>query len=196
MREWVKDFLKKYECGKSHPKRVKNYALKFFELSHGILHDFGENEIEYLKMGAYLHDIGYFISSKDHQKHSYDLIMNEKFEDFNSSQKQIIANIARYHRGGLPKESHKNFASLEPRQKELVLKLGAMVKMADGFDGCEFSKECELFCDFDEKNRILTFKIVSEKIFEPQSLKSVLRKRDLFEEGFDVQVLFVFSRGC
>ena len=196
MREWVKSFLDKYGCKKGHPKRVERYSLKFFELTKGILHDFGEKELAYLEIGAGLHDVGYSISSKDHHKHSYDVIMDENLVGINSTQKKIVANIARYHRGSIPKENHKNFVLLEDRQKELVKKLGGLVKLADGFDGCLFSEDCEINMDFDYKNRVVCFKIFTLENYSYKDLKPVLRKKDLFEEGFDVQVLFVFSSGC
>lgn len=196
MKDWIKALLKKYECGKSHPKRVCSYSEKFFSMTNGLLHNFSQKELEYLQVGAYLHDIGYFISSKEHHKNSYNLIMNENLEGFNSEQKKIIANIARYHRGTMPKDNHKNFVMLEDRQKDLVKKLGGIVKLSDGFDGCPFAQSCELDVEFNEPDRILCFKILSDGAYSFADLKPVLRKKDLFEEGFDVQLLFVFSRGC
>ncbi len=196
MREWIKNFLDKYGCKKGHPKRVEKYSLKFFELTKGILHDFSEKEIEYLETGACLHDVGYSVSSKEHHKHSYDVIMGENLDGMNSEQKKIVANIARYHRGSMPKENHKNFILLEERQKELVKKLGGIVKLADGFDGCPFAPECEMDIAFDDRNRVVCFRIFTSEDYSYEALKPVLRKKDLFEEGFDVQVLFVFSSGC
>ena len=196
MREWIKNFLDKYGCKTGHPKRVEKYSLKFFELTKGILHDFSEKEIEYLETGACLHDVGYSVSSKEHHKHSYDVIMGENLEGMNSEQKKIVANIARYHRGSMPKENHKNFILLEERQKELVKKLGGIVKLADGFDGCPFAPECEMDIAFDDRNRVVCFRIFTSEDYSYEALKPVLRKKDLFEEGFDVQVLFVFSSGC
>lgn len=196
MKEWLKVLLEKYGSKKGHPKRVEKYSLKFFELTRGILHDFSLQEKEYLEIGACLHDIGYSVSSKEHHKHSYDVIMGERLEGFNSEQKMIIANIARYHRGSMPKENHKNFILLEDRQKELVKKLGGIVKLADGFDGCSFAENCEMDVAFDDRNRVVCFRIFTEEDYSYESLKPVLRKKDLFEEGFDVQALFVFSSGC
>ncbi len=193
MKEWAKAFLKKYKAGKSHPKRVKKYCARIFDLTQGVLHNFSQREFEYLKTAAYLHDVGYYISSKDHHKNSYSIIMKDRLEGFNDREKEIIANLARYHRSNLPKDSHENFAKLDDNTKDVVRKLGGILKLADGLDNCEFAENCEIKTKFNPKNRIFCINFLSGNDFPQAELNPVLRKKDLFENAFDVQLLAILT---
>jgi exopolyphosphatase/guanosine-5'-triphosphate,3'-diphosphate pyrophosphatase len=45
-----------------------------------------------------------------------------------------VANVARYHRGARPKLSHEGFAALHAEDREAVIALGAILRLADGLD--------------------------------------------------------------
>jgi exopolyphosphatase/guanosine-5'-triphosphate,3'-diphosphate pyrophosphatase len=45
-----------------------------------------------------------------------------------------IANIARYHRGPRPKKKHRNFGPLDRTLRDRIERLGAILRVADGFD--------------------------------------------------------------
>jgi exopolyphosphatase/guanosine-5'-triphosphate,3'-diphosphate pyrophosphatase len=42
--------------------------------------------------------------------------------------------VARYHRSARPKLKHKSFAALDPDDQEIVTKLAAILRFADGLD--------------------------------------------------------------
>ena len=46
----------------------------------------------------------------------------------------MIANIARYHRKALPKESHSDYMSLSETNRETVDEMSAILRLADGLD--------------------------------------------------------------
>ena len=46
----------------------------------------------------------------------------------------IIANVARYHRGSVPKMKHENFGQLDQQMRDTILRLAALLRVADGFD--------------------------------------------------------------
>ena len=46
----------------------------------------------------------------------------------------LIANVARYHRGALPKRSQRNFGSLDKRTRKRIKALAALLRIADGLD--------------------------------------------------------------
>ncbi len=53
---------------------------------------------------------------------------------FSPREREIVANVARYHRKALPKPRHENFARLSGADQELVGKLGGILRLADGLD--------------------------------------------------------------
>jgi len=93
-----------------------------------------ERDRTLLEAAAMLHDIGYFINYAKHHKHSYHLIRHANLFDISPREKELIANIARYHRKALPRKNHPNFANLCPEDQDRVMKLGGILRLADGLD--------------------------------------------------------------
>lgn len=89
---------------------------------------------EMLEAAALLHDIGYFISYAQHHKHSCHLIRHADLFGFTPREREIIANLARYHRKSLPKKSHDNFQRLTQGDRLRVKYLAGMLRLADGLD--------------------------------------------------------------
>jgi exopolyphosphatase/guanosine-5'-triphosphate,3'-diphosphate pyrophosphatase len=87
-----------------------------------------------LEAAARLQDVGYLINYEKHHKHSYYLILNSRLSGFQPHELEIVANIARYHRGADPKRKHENFATLQPRDQQRVRKLAAILRLAGGLD--------------------------------------------------------------
>ena len=65
-----------------------------------------------LEAAARLQDVGYLINYDQHHKHSYHLILNSRLAGFQPHELELIANVARYHRGAEPKHKHANFRQL------------------------------------------------------------------------------------
>lgn len=81
-----------------------------------------------------LQDVGYLINYDQHHKHSYHLIANSRLAGFQPHELEIVANVARYHRGSAPKKRHRKLRpSLEDRSPR-VAKLSAIVRIAGGLD--------------------------------------------------------------
>ena len=68
-----------------------------------------------LSAAALLHDVGYHIAHESHHKHSFYLIANSELTGFAETERAVIANIARYHKGSNPKDRHPNYLSLKYR---------------------------------------------------------------------------------
>lgn len=74
------------------------------------------------------------VSYQGYQKHSYYLISHAGLRGFTPDQVAVVANVARYHRKSPPAEDDENFEPLSPRQKEVVRKLTAILRVADALD--------------------------------------------------------------
>ncbi len=130
----VIDLITRYTNDFSHCQQVANLALQIFQQTTGKLHNFGDNEEHLLWASAMLHDIGVLISRNGHHKHSFHLIKYSGLLGHSEEEINLIANIARYHRGSYPKESHQFYTCLLDSQKDLVLVLSAILRMAEALD--------------------------------------------------------------
>ncbi len=88
----------------------------------------------FLEAAARLQDVGYLINYDQHHKHSYQLILNSRLSGFRPRELELIANIARYHRGARPKKGHANFRQLPPEDQRRVRQLSAILRLAGGLD--------------------------------------------------------------
>ena len=129
---------RRYQYSKVHAHHVAKLALALFDQTKP-MHQLGEREREWLEYAALLHDIGHHIRESKHHKHTYYLITHADLPGFSSDEVAILANVARYHRGGLPKIRHQGFGLLSPEAREIVLTLSALLRIADGLDRSHFS---------------------------------------------------------
>jgi exopolyphosphatase/guanosine-5'-triphosphate,3'-diphosphate pyrophosphatase len=83
---------------------------------------------------ALLHDVGYHINYDKHHKHSYHLIQHAELLGMTPAEQVAVANVARYHRGTVPRKKHPNFAALDADWRDTVIRLAAILRVADGFD--------------------------------------------------------------
>jgi len=141
--------------------------------------------------GALLHDVGYHIAHDSHQKHALYLITNSELTGFSEAERAVIANIARYHRGSMPKERHLEFAALHDVDRETVCKLGGIVRLADALDRSHDSRISDLICDLGPGS--LDVQLCSAVECDNELLE-VERKRDLFEAAFQRTLNFTVQQ--
>ena len=186
MKFTVEEMLNKYSTNHEHAKEVRRLSMMLFDNADKKLFSMKEKEREYLKAAALLHDIGYFVEEKGHNKHSMRLIIENGLEGFNYTETKIIACIARYHRGSLPdKNEHEYYNTLEKSERKIVKRLGGILKLADGLDKDHKKLIEDIKIDFDFKNNIA--KIILITGTEKPDISAAIRKRDLFEIGFKCQ---------
>lgn len=109
---------------------------------------------------------------------------------FSESEKTIIAHVARYHRGSLPKEKHAEFMQLIEKDRLTVARLGAILRLAEALDRGHENRIKDV--KFKRAKQDLTLKLIvgneDDCRIERQAIE---RKKDLFELAFDcnLQVL-------
>jgi exopolyphosphatase/guanosine-5'-triphosphate,3'-diphosphate pyrophosphatase len=87
-----------------------------------------------VELAAILQDTGYLIDYEQHHKHSYHLIINSRLPGFEPRELELVANIARYHRGARPKRKHENYRRLSKPDRKRVKRLAAILRLAGGLD--------------------------------------------------------------
>ena len=97
-------------------------------------HGLGDRERLLLQVAALLHDIGMYVSLRAHHKHSQYLLAASQIFGLSDDETAIVANIARYHRRGLPQNSHLPYIALDRADRLIVNKLAAILRLANALD--------------------------------------------------------------
>lgn len=87
-----------------------------------------------LEAAALLANVGVVVSHSKHHLHSYYVIRNSELVGLTDREIELIAQIARYHRKGLPKMEHAEFAALSVDDRHLVRSLAGILRIAIGLD--------------------------------------------------------------
>lgn len=116
-----------------HALHVRDLSLQLYD-ALGPLLGCEPGDRQLLTDAAVLHDIGYHISYDRHHKHSYYLVLHAELLGMSPSEQVVVANVARYHRGAVPKKRHRNLGTLSKALRDQVRRLAALLRVADGFD--------------------------------------------------------------
>lgn len=174
----------------AHSQHVAKLAEKIFD-DLAETEDLTRHQRTLLSAAALLHDVGYHIAHESHHKHALYLIKNSELTGFSEAERDVIANIARYHRGSHPRERHPEFAALNPADRETVLKLGAIVRIADALDRSHDSSVADLHCL--REGTVMHIQLKSPLACESELIEAE-RKRGLFEQAFDCTLEFSLRR--
>jgi exopolyphosphatase / guanosine-5'-triphosphate,3'-diphosphate pyrophosphatase len=174
---------RKYSYDEAHAETVARLSLDLFDQTRKLHHLGDENKL-LLEAAARLHDIGQFVSYAAHHKHSYYLIKAGQLIGLNSDQVEIVANISRYHRKAMPKAAHDNYRLLAPRERILVSKLAALLRVADAMDHDHSGKVRGFKIHYKRPHFALKMSGQGDLLLERWSL---LKKCDLFERTFKVK---------
>ena len=120
----------KYHVDLDHARGVADAAVRLFDVfqpDHGL----GPRYRLLLRVAALLHEVGGFVSSRAHHKHSEYLIANSEIFGLTRREIVLVSQIARYHRRSVPRASHLSYASLTRESRVVVSKLAALLRVAD-----------------------------------------------------------------
>ncbi|HXG82596.1 MAG TPA: Ppx/GppA phosphatase family protein [Pyrinomonadaceae bacterium] len=176
---------RRYNYEESHALQVADLAEKIFDALAPV-YNLKRHGRTLLSAAALLHDVGYHISHEAHHKHSFYLIKHSEMTGFSETEKNIIANIARYHRGALPKEKHLDFMQLSDKDRSLVARLGAILRLAEALDRGHENHVTGMKFKLDKQN--LSLKLLSDKDCTIER-KAIELKKDLFEAAYSCRLI-------
>ena len=140
----------KYESDWDENCHVANLALQIFDQTQK-LHEFGDFEREVLFFAALLHDIGQFISYRQHHKNSRYILKQTDPRGFTDEEMLLIRHLARYHCKAEPSKKHKKFRKLSKRHRRIIKVLAGILRIAVALNktknqrvervSCQISKE-------------------------------------------------------
>jgi exopolyphosphatase / guanosine-5'-triphosphate,3'-diphosphate pyrophosphatase len=180
----ARDFARECRADPRHAEQVRRLALELFD-GLGPLLQSEPGDRELLEGAALLHDVGYHIAYERHHKHSYHLISYAELPGFSAHELRLMASIARYHRGALPKARHEAMHDLAPADRERVARLAAILRLADGLDRSRGQRVHSLAIELEGPR--LTLDLAGDASLEVE-VYGAGRKTDLFEAVFGVRV--------
>jgi exopolyphosphatase/guanosine-5'-triphosphate,3'-diphosphate pyrophosphatase len=182
--EAIRAFGRRCDYDAAHAEQVCALSLALFDQLQDPL-ELEEQTRPLLEAAALLHDVGYHIAYERHHKHSYHLISYSDLPGFKNRELRMIAAIARYHRGALPKARHEGMAHLDKQERKLVSRLGGLLKLADGLDRTRTQRvtRVEATCEGDT----VTISADGTNGLGVE-LHGAAQKADLMERAFDVRV--------
>jgi len=174
----------KYHVDLAHAQNVADLADQLFgELEY--LHGLGPRYRLIIRIAALLHEVGWYVNSRAHHKHSYYLIANSEIFGLSRSDQLMVAHIARYHRRSCPRPSHLDYMNLPRERRMIVSKLAALLRVADAMDASHTQQVHKFRCERKEEELIIFLGGVADLTLKRRSLAA---KKDLFEDIYGLKV--------
>lgn len=126
-------YLRRFDCDERHARQVTRLALSLFD-GLASLHKLPAAARPLLEVSGLLHDIGTSVSYHRHHKHSFYIIQNMELPGLTAKERDMVARIARFHRRSAPQAGHADLAGLTGGEVRMVVKLAALLRLADAFD--------------------------------------------------------------
>ncbi len=174
----------RFRWNRRHVHQVAALALQLFDATSE-LHGLGMEERELLEYASLLHDIGYHISRSSHHKHSKYLIRQSDWQGFVPREIDIMAHVARYHRGNLPSPRHHSFQRLSDETRSTIQKLASFLRIAEGLERSHFQNVTHIHSRLTEEELEIVIRTKGDAQLD---IWGGTRASDLFEATFGRRV--------
>jgi len=174
----------KYRVDPDHAQQVSDLSVRLFDemqADHRLLPRYRL----LIRLAGLLHEVGGFVSSRSHHKHSYYLIANSEIFGLNRIETEIVAHVARYHRRSGPKPSHIEYMSLPRELRVVVSKLSAILRVADGVARGQIRNMADLHFRRMDDELLILVPGVTDLILEQRALRL---KGDMFDDVFGTRI--------
>lgn len=177
----------RYHFDRAHGEIVERFAGVLFDATQP-LHGLPARDRLLLQAAAILHDVGDFVRYDGHHKHSYYLITHADIMGLSAIEREVVANVARYHRKGGPELTHSNFQALGKDDRVRVRVLSSLLRVADALDREHLGKVRGLTAQVDGRKLRLSLRGEQERDLEEWSARE---KADLLREVLALDVELV-----
>lgn len=175
---------RRFRIDEGHVRRVHDLAQQILDGLSAVL-GYGEDEKRLLGTAALFHDVGRLVEPARHHKHSYYIIRHLPLSGFSTREREIIALVARYHTGTLPKATHTAYSRLSKADRTLVDHLGGILKLANGLDHSRNGRVLRVESTI--KPRKINVRVIADGDVG-LDLWAASRKTDLLEQAFERKV--------
>jgi exopolyphosphatase/guanosine-5'-triphosphate,3'-diphosphate pyrophosphatase len=170
----------RFRFDRTHGRHVLMLATRLFDElrdEHGL----SDRARLLLQTASLLHDVGVYVSLREHHKHSQYLLAAAQIFGLSEDETAIVSNIARYHRGRTPQQSHLPYIALDHDDRVLVTKLAAILRVANALDAEHSGKVRDLRLDREGRTWFLALDVTGDITLEQMAATA---RADLFVEVF------------
>ena len=179
-RSVVEEMAEHFGVALRHARKVAKLANDLFlgfQHAHRLPATYGR----LLEAASYLHDTGHYVSDTRHHKHSYYLVANSDLPGFTLNEREIIANLCRYHRKALPSPGHENLELLDAEDQRAVAYLIPLLRMADSLDRSHGQRIRSVECRERDSDFLITLNVTPEtdidlEVWAAERLSEIFRQ--------------------
>ncbi len=177
----------RYKIDRSHSQQVRKLCTSLFDQLQE-LHGLSRHDRLLLNVAAVLHEIGTFISPKNHHRHGQYIILNSEIFGLSRHDIEIIGLLARYHRHGAPTNRDNSYAELDLPNRLRVQKLAALLRVADAMERAHSHRIAKFTVRYNGRRLELLVPGVHDLTIENLAMA---KKADLFTAifGYDVRLV-------
>jgi exopolyphosphatase/guanosine-5'-triphosphate,3'-diphosphate pyrophosphatase len=178
---------RKFHFDEKHALHVARLGLQIFDQfqeDHGM----DKRARLLLEVAAILHDIGNFIRAIGHHKHGQYIVENSEIFGFSRADIRIVGNVVRYHRKSGPNSAHVSYMTLRREHRITVLKLAAILRVADALDRGHAQRVKNVTMERQEDDMIFQCDYSGDISVEKYGVQV---KGNMFEEVFGYRVVIV-----
>ena len=181
----AREVARKYKTDSPHAVHVANFAQQIYrELQD--MHGLDAKHELLLRVAAILHDVGLFVSPREHHKHSLYLILNTEIFGLSTKDRTLVALLARYHRRYNPANNHPHFSDLTREERMTVFKLAAILRIADCLDRSHSQRIKTIKLKREGETFVITTPDVEDTTVEQIA---IALKCDIFQEIYGYEIL-------
>jgi exopolyphosphatase/guanosine-5'-triphosphate,3'-diphosphate pyrophosphatase len=177
------ELAQRYDVDAAYAQNTARLAGQIFDQTQN-LHGLESRDRTLLEVAALLHDVGSWLNTRSRHKHTLYIIEASDLAGLTSQEKRMVANIARYHRRGLPKPSHPLYMDLPRDRRVCVSMLSAILRLAYALDVEHAQRIRDVRCEPTPDTLLLHL----DRRQVGLERWSVLDKSDLFEVVFGLKV--------
>jgi len=121
----------------THARHVVRLALQMHDglVAAGVFGSTVTNSRDALELAAMLQDVGRFQAKRGHHKRSYRILGRMAAPlDWPEDNWEMVAGLARYHRGALPEAGHDEYGRVPAGRRKRFLRLAAVLRLANALD--------------------------------------------------------------
>ncbi len=181
----ARNLARRYHYDEPHSAHVAELALSLFDQLKSE-HALDRHARMLLEVSAIVHDIGTYIRASGHHKHGQYIIQNSEIFGISRDDLRVISNVVRYHRKALPSSAHTDYVALRRELRILVLKLAAILRIADALDRGHSQRINSVAVEIGEGDVILTCEYQGDISTERYGFDG---KADMFEQVFGLNVI-------
>ncbi|HEX4137282.1 MAG TPA: Ppx/GppA phosphatase family protein [Bryobacteraceae bacterium] len=190
-RSVVEEMAEHFGVALRHGRKVARLANDLF-LGFQNVHRLPAHYGRLLEAAAYLHDTGHYVSDTRHHKHSYYLVANSELPGFTLNERELIANLCRYHRKAMPAAEHENLQLLDGEDQRAVTYLIPLLRLADSLDRSHEQRIRSVQCRQRDGDFLITLNVPAETDIDLE-IWAAERLSDIFRQVYNKPVAIARS---